>query len=81
MEESAIRELIDSIVSPVIKRVDKLEKDAGDVRVWQAKYGVYIDEIRDTVKGLVNKPQKRWDAVVAAIIACAVSAAFSLLLK
>ena len=70
------------------ERIERLEKRAEDVRVWQATYGEKITGIEremsrlvKLVEGLTDKPQKRWDTLVAALIASAVSLAFGLLLK
>lgn len=81
MEETEIRKLFDKLIAPFAEKIKTLEEKAEDVRVWQAKYGTYIDEIRDTVKGLADKPQKRWDTLIAAFIAAAVSAAVSVLVR
>lgn len=81
MEENAIRDLVEKIIAPFIARIEILEKKSEDSRVWQAKYGTYIEEVRDIVKGLQSKPEKRWETVIVALITAAVTATVTILLK
>lgn len=88
MGEAEIRAFVASLLAPLETKIraqeqaiSALEEKAEDVRVWQAKYGERIDTICDLVKNLSDKPQKRWDAVIAAIIAAVISGAVTLLLR
>jgi hypothetical protein len=88
MEEAEVRDLIEKSVSPILDRVEKLESNVGDVGKWQARYGEKIDNIEKSIGTIISdiraiseKPQKRWDAVVAAFIAALVSAAISILIR
>lgn len=52
--------------------IRKLFRCTDETNRWQGKYGEKIDNIADSIKALLDKPQKRWDMVVASAISAVV---------
>jgi len=75
-------------------RVERLEKDVqilyertNETKIWQGIFGVKIDNIEKSlvamtadIKSLLEKPQKRWDAVVASAISAVVGGVIGVML-
>lgn len=81
MDESAIRELITSIIDPFVKRVEKLESTSEGSGKWQAKYGEKIDNMEKSINtmlisigALSAKPEKRWEQVVSLLFTLGIGA-------
>lgn len=79
--KALVAETIKVETAPLIERIKELEDGSTKTLVWQAENGLYIkqilgsmDELKSVLRELQDKPQKRWDAVIAAIISSVIGA-------
>lgn len=81
MEENALLFRIEQLE----KEVNQLKITTADTKEWQAQYGEKInnieksvDKVTKMIEEIAQKPQKRWDTLIAACIAAVVTIVFNI---
>lgn len=79
MDEYVTKQELSEFKKEVRAKFECFQSENTDVKIWQSKYGTKIEnidekvnELTDSLKEVLSKPQHRWDTVVSSAISAVV---------